>query len=139
MDEACPFCRLVDQQARTHAVHEDDRTLAFMDARPINPGHMLVIPKRHVPDFYRLECADYGSLMAAVKRVAAAVETVARPRKVGLVVAGFDVPHTHVHVVPMHHYHDITSRAYLSGGRAAPEEEELAREAAELRAVLRGR
>jgi histidine triad (HIT) family protein len=135
-DEACPFCRLVDERARTHAVYEDDRTLAFMDVRPINPGHVLVIPKRHVPDFYRLEDADYGSLMAAVKRVAAAVETLTRPRKVGLVVAGFDVPHAHVHVVPMHHYHDITSRAYSSGGPAAPAEEELAREAAELRAVL---
>jgi histidine triad (HIT) family protein len=100
---------------------------------------VLVIAKRHAPDFYRLEDVDYGSLMAAVKRVAAAIETVERTRKVGLVVAGFDVTHARVHVVPMHHYHDITTRAYLSGGRAAPEEEELAREDDELRAVLRDR
>lgn len=138
-DDTCPFCQIIRGHAPAHVVYEDDATCAFLDRRPINSGHVLVIPRLHVADFYALEDDVYGRLMRTVKRIAAAVNALTRPRKVGLVVAGFDVPHTHVHVVPMHDYHDITSRAYLSGERATPTEAELARTADGVRAALEGR
>ncbi len=136
LDATCPFCRLIQGRAPAQVVYEDDQTFAFLDRAPINPGHVLVIPKAHVPDFYRLADDAYGRLMATVKRVAQGVEALTHPRKVGLVIAGFDVPHTHVHVVPMHDYHDITSQAYLARERVAPSGAELAGVAARLRRTL---
>jgi histidine triad (HIT) family protein len=133
---ACIFCAIVTRAASAHVVYEDEAALAFMDINPIRPGHVLVIPKAHMPDFYALDDALYGPLMLAARRVAVAVATTTQPLKVGLAIAGFDVPHTHVHVVPMHDYHDLTSKRLLDGQvtRAAPDE--LTAMAARLRTAL---
>jgi histidine triad (HIT) family protein len=114
-------------------VYEDALTLAFLDKHPINPGHTLVIPKIHQPDFYALGEESYGALMATVKKIARIVHEKLHPKKVGLIIAGWDVPHAHVHIVPMHAYHDITSKSLLEGAKANPSGEELARTAALLR------
>jgi histidine triad (HIT) family protein len=137
MSEAvCPFCEIVAGRAPAHRVYEDDTALAFMDIYPIRPGHVLTIPKPHVPDFQALDDAIYAAVMLAAKRVAEAVAAATQPLKVGLAIAGFDVPHTHVHIVPMHDYHDLTSKRLLDGQvtRAAPDE--LAEMASRLRAGL---
>jgi len=102
LDPACPFCRMVLGTEPYHGVAEDADTLAFLSRRPINPGHVLVIPKRHVPDFDALEEGAYLRLMAVVRRLAPAVRAATRPVKVGVVIAGFDVPHTHVHLISLH-------------------------------------
>jgi histidine triad (HIT) family protein len=135
-DNPCPFCAIVAGAAPAHRLYEDDAVLAFMDIRPIRPGHVLVIPKAHVPEFQMLDDASYVAVMLAGKRIAEAVALAVRPLRVGLAIAGFDVPHTHVHVVPMHDYHDLTSKRLLDGQveRAAPEE--LAAMAGRLRDVL---
>lgn len=121
----CRFCVIVADQASTHKVYEDDFSVAFLDIHPIREGHILVIPKAHQPDFYKLNDRDYRALMNTVKKMAALVDKTFHPHKVGLIVAGWDVPHTHVHIVPMHEYHDITSKALLEGERAHPSNEEL--------------
>jgi len=106
---------------------------AFLDQRPINPGHLLVIPKRHAPDFFTLDEFSYDALMRSVKRLAAVLAVVTHPKKVGVVIAGFDVPHTHVHLIPMHAYHDITSQAYLGPERVPPTDAQQQEMAAKLR------
>ncbi len=121
----CPFCGIAESKISTHKVYEDDFSVAFLDKRPIREGHMLVIPKKHQADFYKLDNETYIELMDTVKKMAALVEDTFHPHKVGLIVAGWDVPHTHVHVVPMHDYHDITSKALLEGERANPSDDEL--------------
>lgn len=132
MDD-CPFCKISKSEIPTHKIYEDDYVFAFLDKHPINPGHILVIPKKHEADFYKLDDEFYSKLMFAVKKLADAVNNFAHPKKVGLIVAGWDVPHTHVHVVPMHDYHDITSKSMLEGNRANPSDEELAKTAEELK------
>lgn len=86
---------------------------------------MLVIPKVHEPDFYALNLDDYQPLMETVRTMSAEVAHRLSPKKVGLIVAGWDVPHTHVHVVPMLDYNDITSKRILEGNRSNPTDEEL--------------
>src|SRR5262245_14457641 len=98
--EDCPFCRLLRGEGSAYQVDEDEHTIAFLDQRPINPGHLLVIPKQHVPDFFTLDEANYAALMHSVKRLAAVLDAVTHAKKVGVVIAGFDVPHTHVHLIP---------------------------------------
>lgn len=121
----CIFCKLASGEIPTNKVYEDERTFAFLDKHPINPGHILVIPKVHIPNFYELRHDDYHALMDTVKTLSERVKNVFNPEKVGLIIAGWDVPHTHVHVVPMMEYHDITSKSSLEGNRANPSQEEL--------------
>jgi histidine triad (HIT) family protein len=133
----CPFCHILQGRGPAHQVDEDEYSLAFLDMHPINPGHLLVIPKQHVPDFFALEEPYYGALMRSAKRLAAVLAVVTQPRKVGIVIAGFDVPHTHVHLIPMHAYHDITSQAYWDPSRVPPTDTQQQDMAAKLRQEVR--
>ena len=80
--------------------------------------------KNHEPDFYKLENNDYQSLFDTVHKLSAKVADKFKPHKVGLIIAGWDVPHTHVHIVPMNDYNDITSKSIMEGKRANPTEKE---------------
>jgi histidine triad (HIT) family protein len=118
-------------------VYEDSHAVAFMDKHPINVGHLLVVPRQHVESFYELGEDSFVGLMLVVRRMAAALEVAYRPRKVGMLAAGFDVAHAHIHVLPMYEYHDITSKAILEGRRASPSGEELQMAAGQIRRGLR--
>ena len=124
-EKQCAFCAIAGRAADAFVVYEDAHAVVFLDKHPINAGHVLVIPRQHVGAFYELEDEAFVGLMLAVKRMASAIEAAYRPKRVGMLAAGFDVPHAHVHVLPMHDYHDITSRAILEGTRANPSEAEL--------------
>ncbi len=102
----------------------------------INPGHVLVVPRVHEPDFHRLDPRIYQEVFSLAQKLAGAIDKAYRPKKVGLLVAGFDVPHTHVHVLPMHDYHDITSRQMLDGSATDCTPTELDKEATALRSAL---
>ena len=131
--EDCPFCKISKGEIPTHKIYEDDFSFAFLDKHPINPGHILVIPKTHEPNFYSLDDENYQGLMSAVKKLSTLVNEKIHPKKVGLIIAGWDVPHTHVHIVPMQDYNDITSKSILEGKRANPTDEELERTASILK------
>jgi histidine triad (HIT) family protein len=128
--ENCVFCKILAGEIPSYKVYEDSRVFAFLDIHPINPGHVLVIPKEHTPDFYNVSDENYTALMAAVKKIGALVQEKMQPKKMGLMVMGWDVPHAHVHVVPMRDYHDITSGRILEGKTTEPAAEELANVAA---------
>lgn len=133
MIENCIFCKIGCGEISSHKVYEDEQVFAFLDMHPIRPGHTLVIPKKHEPDFYRLDDETYQAVMSAVKKIAVKVQDTLAPKRTGLIVAGWDVPHTHVHVVPMEEHHDITSKALIEGNRANPTNEELAEVAGKIR------
>ncbi len=129
----CIFCRVVRGEVPAHVIFEDQTTFAFLDRHPINPGHVLVVPKRHEPDLFQLNEEEYLAVMRTVRAVSASVLRTTAPKRVGLLVAGWDVLHAHVHVVPMHDYHDLTSRQTLEGTRGNPSDAELDGLAARLR------
>ena len=123
--ENCIFCKIAQGEEKSFKVYEDEHAFGFLDKHPINPGHVLVIPKQHNSNFYEIDDESYTGFMLAVKKIAKQVNEVMKPHKVGLIAAGWDVPHAHIHVVPMLDYHDITSKSMLEGKRANPTEEEL--------------
>lgn len=123
--DSCIFCKIIGGEIPAHLIFEDERSFAFLDIKPINPGHILVIPKTHEPIFYNLEDEDYRGVMATVKKLSKLVQEKMSPKRVGLIVAGFDVPHTHIHIVPMHDFHDITSKHLLDGTLQKATEQEL--------------
>jgi histidine triad (HIT) family protein len=113
LNKKCVFCELASDKEKTNWIYEDGNNLAFLDKNPINKGHILVIPKKHVPDFYKLDEKSYLSMMKVVRKLSNVVNEIFDPKKVGLIVAGFDVPHSHVHIIPMNEYNDITSKKLL--------------------------
>jgi histidine triad (HIT) family protein len=99
----CVFCAIVERRAPAHVVLDDEHAVAFLDARPLFPGHVLVVPRVHVETLTDLPQAEVGAFFAVVQRVAGAVERglesdgtfVANNNRVSQ-----SVPHMHVHVVP---------------------------------------
>ncbi|WP_339912294.1 HIT family protein [Symmachiella dynata] len=133
MADKTVFTRIIDGELPCAKVYEDDQVFAFMSREAIRPGHALVIPKDPVPDFFDLGDDVIVNIMRVAKQLAKAIESEFHPRRVGLVVAGFDVPHAHLHVIPMHEYHDITSKNILEDAIQETSMDELEANAARLR------
>ncbi len=115
MSDSCTFCLIAAHRADAVIVFEAPDVVAFMDARPIRSGHVLVIPRVHEPDLLDLDGPVHSRVFDVARTVGRSIRQAFRPRRLGMVVAGFDVPHAHVHLVPMTEYHDITSRRLLEG------------------------
>ena len=95
------FTKIINGEIPSHAVHEDEATFAFLDINPARPGHTLVVPRSEVPYLFDLEPGDYESLWRAVKVVASALKRATDCERVLVVVYGADVPHAHVHLIPL--------------------------------------
>ncbi|MBK8995685.1 MAG: HIT family protein [Myxococcales bacterium] len=115
MSDSCTFCLIAAHRADAALVFENSDVVAFMDARPIRPGHVLVVPRVHSPDLFDLDGSVHARVFAAARDLGRAIRQAFNPKRLGMVVAGFDVPHAHVHLIPMAEYHDITSRRLLDG------------------------
>lgn len=94
------FSKIISAEIPCYKVYEDDRTLAFLDIHPVQPGHVLVIPKIQVEFVWDLLDEDYAAVMATARKVALRVKQVLQRPYVGEMVVGTDVPHAHVHIVP---------------------------------------
>jgi histidine triad (HIT) family protein len=124
-DKRCTFCSIIERAASAFIVYENPYVVVFLDKHPINVGHILIVPRHHVEAFYELDEQSFIELMLVVKRMASVIQAIYQPKKVGMLAAGFDVAHAHVHVLPMYDYHDITSRVILEGKRANPTDGDL--------------
>ena len=132
----CIFCSIVAGTIPSIRICEDEHALAFMDIRPIQPGHALVIPKKHVVNAIDMEPSDYDGVMRMAQRVGRAIDAERKPPKVGLAVIGFDVAHAHVHVLPLLTISDLTSGRILDGSLKNGDIEELKRIGGQLRTRL---
>src|SRR6185295_3201477 len=95
------FTRIIKGEIPCHKIHEDDKYLAFLDIRPINPGHTLVITKKEIDYIFDVDDALLGGLMVFAKKIAPAIQKVVPCKKIGIMVAGIEVPHVHIHLVPI--------------------------------------
>ena len=101
----CVFCKIRDGQIPSFKIHEDERTITFMDINPLNEGHTLVIPRAHAATLYDADEADLQAAIATARRVARAIRQAIRPDGLNLLqangAAAFQsVPHFHLHLVP---------------------------------------
>lgn len=127
------FTRIIAGEIPCHKLYEDERSFCFLDIRPINPGHSLVVPKIEVDDFFALDEEILQHLIVVAKRLAGAIGRTVDCNRVGMLVAGLEVPHAHLHLVP------ITGQGELTFSRARPAEQEtLAAMAEAIRANLAG-
>jgi len=94
------FERIIKGEIPCHKVWEDTEHLAFLDIRPVAPGHTLVIPKRAVDPVFALNDTDYQKLWMAAKRVGEILKSKIDCERICMAVVGFEVPHTHIHLIP---------------------------------------
>ena len=99
--ENCIFCKIVKGEIPSVKVWEDEKHLAILDINPINPGHTVLIPKKHDDYLFDLEDGEYTELMLKAKKIAKMLKNKLKPKRIGLAVEGFFVPHVHVHLVPL--------------------------------------
>jgi histidine triad (HIT) family protein len=94
------FTRIIDGEVPGRFVWSDDICVAFMDVRPLGRGHVLVVPRVEVDHWIDLDAETCAHLVQVARAIATAQKAALSPARVGLVIAGFEVPHAHVHVVP---------------------------------------
>lgn len=123
------FSKIVAGEIPCHKVAEDDEFFAFLDIRPVAQGHALVIPKQEINYLFDIDDAQLGRMMAFAKKVARAQEKAIPCKRVGLTVIGLEVPHAHIHLIPIQEEADM----YFGKDKLEPTSEELAQTAALIR------
>lgn len=101
------FSRIVSGEIPSYKVAEDEFHLAFLDISPLRHGHVLCIPKKETDHLFDLPIAEYNSFMEFTYKVAAAIKKAIPSERIGVVVAGFEVPHAHVHLIPVNHMKEM--------------------------------
>lgn len=101
------FSRIVAGEIPSYKVAEDERNYAFLDINPVAPGHTLVIPKKETDYLFDLSDDEYASLQLFAKKVAQAMKKVIPCQRIGVAVMGLEVPHTHIHLIPINQESDM--------------------------------
>ena len=129
---ATVFSKIVAGEIPCHKIAEDSEFFAFLDIHPVATGHTLVIPKEEVDYLFAIDDAKLGRMMAFAKRIARAQEQAIPCRRIGVTVIGLEVPHAHIHLVPITHESDM----YFDRPKGTPTNGELAATAAAIREKL---
>ncbi len=123
------FTRIVNGEIPAYKVAEDEHFLAFLDISPLTRGHTLVIPKKEVDYLFEMDDELYTGLHLFAKKVASALKKAVPCVRIGSLVLGLDVPHAHIHLVPMQSEADILN--FSKTLKLSPEEfEEIRKEIA---------
>src|SRR5688572_17767563 len=101
------FTRIINREIPAYIVAEDERYIAFLDINPLVIGHTLVVPKTEVDFIFDLDDATLAGLNLFAKKVALAIKKSISCKRVGVAVIGLEVPHTHIHLVPMNSMGDL--------------------------------
>jgi histidine triad (HIT) family protein len=115
------FTRIINREIPAYIVAEDANYIAFLDINPLVVGHTLVVPKKEVDYIFDLDDETLAGLNVFSKKVAQAIKTAIPCKRVGVAVIGLEVPHTHVHLVPMNSMNDLN----FTQAKLNPAKEEL--------------
>ena len=126
------FSRIVAGEIPCYKIAENERYFAFMDISPLTPGHTLVIPKREVDYLFDLDDVEIAEINIFAKKVAEALRMAVPCKRIGLAVIGLEVPHAHIHLIPIHKEKDML----FSNPKLKLSQEEMERIAADIRAQL---
>ena len=101
------FSKIARGEIPSFKVAESDKYYAFLDINPLVEGHVLVIPREETDYLFHLSDDELGGIMVFAKKVAKAIQKTVPCKRVGVAVVGFDVPHAHIHLIPLQSTHDI--------------------------------
>lgn len=126
------FSRIIRREIPAHIVAEDEQCIAFLDINPLVIGHTLVVPKKEVDYLFDLDDETYTALHLFAKRVAHGIGKSVRCARVGVSVVGLEVPHTHIHLIPMDNADDLN----FTRPKLKPSPEELKEVAGRIKAAI---
>ena len=101
------FTKIVNDQLPAYKIAEDENYLAFLDVNPNAKGHVLCIPKQEIDELFDMESDHYEGLMMFARRIAVALKKAVPCKRVGMAVIGLEVPHAHVHLIPLNHMDEM--------------------------------
>ena len=101
------FTKIIRGEIPSYKIAENEYAFAFLDINPLAKGHTLVVPKKEVDYLFDLEEPDYSELMRFAKKVAPAIEKSVSCERIGMAVVGLEVPHAHIHLVPINSVADL--------------------------------
>jgi histidine triad (HIT) family protein len=127
------FTKIVNREIPAHIVAEDDQHLAFLDINPLVMGHTLVIPKREEDYIYDLSDDETIAINLFAKKVARAIEATVDCNRIGVAVMGLEVPHAHIHLIPINTMDDMN----FSRPKLSPSQDELAEIASRIKASFK--
>ena len=123
------FTKIVNGEIPCYKIAENDNFLAFLDVNPNAKGHTLCIPKKEIDKIFDIDDALYLELMAFSKKIATALEKTVSCKRIGMAVIGLEVPHAHVHLIPLNNMDEMRFQQKV---KLTPEEfEELAKQIAQ--------
>ena len=127
------FTKIIRREIPAHIVAEDEHCIAFLDINPLVLGHTLVVPKKEVDYIFDLDDATLTALHLFAKKVALGIEKVVPCERIGVSVVGLEVPHTHVHLIPMDSADDLN----FTRPKLKPSQEELKSIADQIKGALK--
>lgn len=127
------FSRIINGEIPGRFVWRDEQCVAFLTINPIKPGHTLVVPRAEVDHWIDLEADLARHLITVSQAVGRAIQNAFRPVKVGSMIAGLEVPHVHIHLIPIHDLQDLN----FANQDMNPDPADLDRAAQAIRAALR--
>jgi len=130
---ASVFTQIIDGMLPGRFVWKDQQCVAFLTIHPLRPGHTLVVPRQEVDHWLDLDPASTNHLTLVAQWIGRAIDRVFHPPKVGLMIAGLEVPHVHLHVLPIHALTDLNP----ANQDLNPDPKDLDRAARDIRAALR--
>lgn len=96
------FTKIINGDIPSYKIYEDENYFAFLDISPLAKGHTLVVPKQEVDYIFDLSDETYQGLMQVSKKIAIAIQAAVPCKRIGIAVVGLEVPHAHVHLIPLH-------------------------------------
>jgi len=123
------FTKIINREIPGHIVAENDSFIAFLDIVPLVMGHVLVVPKKEVDYIFDIDDDSLGAMNVFAKKVAHAIKSVVPCKRIGVAVIGLEVPHAHVHLIPMNTVGDLN----FSRPKLNPAKEELEEVATRIR------
>jgi histidine triad (HIT) family protein len=103
----CIFCDIIEGKSPSHKIWENDDFFAFLTIRPVNEGHTLLIPKKHVDYVFDMEETLYAKIFKAAKELSKPLKEAFAAPRIGLVIEGFYIPHVHLHLVPVYNMAEL--------------------------------
>lgn len=126
------FTKIISGEIPSHKILENDKFLAFLDVFPLVHGHVLVVPKKETDYIFDIDDQDLAEMMLFAKQVAKALRAAVPCKRIGVSVIGLEVPHAHIHLVPMNTANDVN----FTQAKLKPSAEELSAMALRIRAKL---
>lgn len=103
----CIFCKIINKEVSTNLIWENESFITFLDINPINPGHVLIVPKTHIGYVFDLAEPLYSDFFRAAKLLSAPLKKATDAKRIGVAIEGFGVDHLHLHLVPVNSCNEL--------------------------------